>query len=39
MNKREYETAEMEIELFALEDVICTSGTEPGPIDDGELDL
>ena len=26
MKKRYYETAEMEIELFALEDVICASG-------------
>ena len=25
MKKRYYETAEMEIELFALEDVICAS--------------
>lgn len=27
MNKKDYETAEMEIDCFALEDVICTSIT------------
>lgn len=36
MNKREYEVAEMEIELFALEDVICNS-VEPGPADDDDM--
>ena len=35
MNRREYESAEMEIELFALEDVICTS---PGDSEDDDLD-
>ena len=36
MNKREYEAAEMEIELFALEDVIHTS-IQPGPADDDDM--
>lgn len=39
MKKREYETAEMEIELFALEDVICASGVTPGGGDDDDIDL
>lgn len=38
MKKRYYETAEMEIELFALEDVICgpsqTGGNGNGDEDD-----
>ena len=44
MKKRYYETAEMEIELFALEDIICTSpggGSQTGGdgnSDDDDLD-
>ena len=41
MNKRDYETAEMEIELFALEDIICASpggGSQTGGDGNGDDD-
>ena len=43
MKKRYYETAEMEIELFAVEDIICVSGGSQsdggGNSDDDDMDL
>ena len=39
MKKRYYETAEMEIELFAVTDVICASQTDgDGNGDDDDMD-